>query len=163
MRLKIKATVTTGVVLLSCLSMGTVASATGPSTPGPTRAISTIETSKGIISGKTDIKQDRVELETTSSSLVTAFTLVYPAGSYSGWHSHPGIVVAVVTEGRVDRQTGCKIEHFTQGQAFTEVGTHRVSNSGTERAVLEITQIYPADAPAGRTEQVDPCPKSPTP
>ena len=165
MKLRFKAVVTASVVALSCVTMGSIASATdqSPPPPAPERILSTIETSSGIIEGRTDIKQDKVELKTKSSSLVTAFTLKYPPGSYSGWHSHPGIVVAIVTSGSVDRQTGCKIEHFTEGEAFTEVGTHRVSNSGSVDAVLEITQIYPADAKAGRIDQPDPCPSHPTP
>jgi quercetin dioxygenase-like cupin family protein len=163
MKLRAKAVATASVVALSCVTMGSVASATGQSKPPPVRTVSTEITSTGTIEGRTHIKQDKIELKTKSSSLVTAFTLVYPPGSYSGWHSHPGIVVAIVTSGSVDRQTGCKIEHFTKGDAFTEVGTHRVSNSGEIDAVLEITQIYPEDAAAGRIDQEDPCTRHPTP
>jgi quercetin dioxygenase-like cupin family protein len=162
-KLRLKAVVTAGVVVLSCLTMGSIASATDQSKPTPERIISTEKSSSGTIDGRTDIKQDKVELKTKSSSLVTAFTLRYAPGSYSGWHSHPGIVVAVVTSGSVDRQTGCQIDHFTAGQAFTEVGTHRVSNPGSVDAILEITQIYPADESAGRIDQADPCPSHPTP
>ena len=89
---------------------------------------------------------------------MATFTLTYPPGAYSGWHSHPGIVVAVVKSGTVLRQVGCRKETFTVGDSFTEVGTHRVSNPETVDAVLEITQIYPSDAPARRIEQTDPCP-----
>ncbi len=146
-------------VALGCLTASTNTLATPPSNPAPIRT----NAFTGTIDGRTHIKQDKVSLTTKSSTDVAVFTLTYPPHSYSGWHSHPGIVVAVVESGSVDRQVGCKIQHFSAGQAFTEVGTHRVSNPGTVDAVLQITQIYPASATATRFDQSDPCPAHPTP
>ena len=163
MNLRAKALITAGVVLLSGMSLGTVALATPPSNPPPAATNLVI----GTIDGRTQIKQDHIELKTKSSTKVASFTLTYPPGSYSGWHSHPGIVVAIVKSGTVLRQVGCRRETFTAGEAFTEVGTHRVSNPGTVDAVLEITQIYPKlysdNTETRRFEESDPCPWRPTP
>ena len=106
-------------------------------------------------------EQDGVRLSAQGATDVTTFDLTYPPGSYSGWHSHPGIVVAVVRSGEVVRQTGCKRERFRPGDAFTEVGAHHVSNpSSTVPAVLSITRIYPASGAA--TPRVDePAPTCP--
>ena len=84
----------------------------------------------------------------------------YPAGSFSGWHSHPGVVIALVRSGTVQRQSGCVVETFTAGQAFTEVGDHYVTNPGTTDAILEITQVYPASFEKNRYEAEAPtCPQ----
>ena len=87
--------------------------------------------------------QDGVQLKTSRPTTVRTFTLTYPVGSDSGWHSHPGIVVAVVAAGTVERRTACGTDTFTVGDAFIEVGPHRVSNAGAVDAVLSITRIYP--------------------
>lgn len=109
------------------------------------------------------VEQDGVALTARGATDVTTFDLTYPPGSYSGWHSHPGIVVAVVRSGEVVRQSGCTRERFRAGDAFTEVGAHHVSNpSATEPAVLSITRIYPASGAA--TPRIDePAPTCPRP
>jgi hypothetical protein len=151
------------VVLVSCAGIGTIALATPASDPPPTRTTTTVT---GILDGPTKAKQDGVELKTKGDTKVVTFELTYPIGSYSGWHSHPGIVIAVVKAGIVVRKVGCKVQTFTAGQSFTEAKPHFVSNFYTdpatphaEPAVLEITQIYPADERTARVEQSPPsCP-----
>ena len=92
------------------------------------------------------VRADGIKLKTKEDSTVRTFTLTYDVGGESGWHEHPGIVIAVVKSGVVDRKLGCKrAERFTAGQAFTEVGPHFVSNPGNVPAVLEITAIFPTD------------------
>jgi quercetin dioxygenase-like cupin family protein len=152
--LKTRAIVTASVVLFSGATFGAVAIGAEPSNLPPTASVPVI----GTIDGRTQIRQNGIELKTKSSTKVATFTLTYSPGAYSGWHSHPGIVVAVVKSGTVLRQVGCRTEKFGVDDAFTEVGTHQVSNRGSVDAVLEITQIYPADAPTRRIEQTDPCP-----
>jgi quercetin dioxygenase-like cupin family protein len=96
-------------------------------------------------------KADGITLKTKDETVVRSFTLTYAPNAYSGWHRHPGIVIAVVTEGAVYRKLPCqKREKFVAGQAFTEVGTHFVRNvdrrtTGGVPAKLLITQIVPAD------------------
>ncbi len=97
----------------------------------------------GTLPGPAKAKQDGVTLRTKDDTTVRMFTLTYPAGSDSGWHAHPGIVLAVVRSGTVVRQAGCRIETFSAGDSFTEVGPHDVRNLGTEPAVLSITQVFP--------------------
>lgn len=87
--------------------------------------------------------QDGIQLKSSAPTTVRTFTLTYPVGSDSGWHSHPGLVIAVVTAGTVERRTACGTDTFTVGDAFVEVGPHRVSNPGAVDAVLSITRIYP--------------------
>jgi quercetin dioxygenase-like cupin family protein len=89
---------------------------------------------------------------------VRTFALTYPAGADSGWHQHPGIVIAVVSEGSVTRRSGCKTETFKKGDSFTEVGPHDVTNPGAVRAVLSITQILPKGAPTRLPADPPVCP-----
>jgi len=115
---------------------------TNPSTP-PT----------ALLAGPLKAKADGVSLKINDDATVRYFDLTYGPGATSGWHKHPGIVLAVVKSGTVTRKSKCeRTETFTAGQAFTEVGAHFVRNPGTEPAVLGITQILPADAPAFRVD-----------
>lgn len=114
----------------------------------------------------TKARHDGISFETKGDTKVATFELTYPIGPNSGWHSHPGIVIAVVKTGTVTRQVGCRVKKFTAGDSFTEVKPHFVSNFYTNAAtvdataaVLEITQIFPADAPSRRIEESAPaCP-----
>jgi quercetin dioxygenase-like cupin family protein len=150
-------------VIAGVLSIGTVAAlATKPSDPPPKPTTPVI----GRLHGPTKVTHDDIGLATRSDAKVATFEINYPIGAYSGWHSHPGIVIAVVKSGAVERQTGCEMKTFRAGDSFTEVGPHFVRNSyrnasavGATPAVLEITQIYPADAPSRRIDQQAPvCP-----
>jgi len=140
---------------------GSGASATPPTgeqglpTPGPVLI--------GGLEGGTRAKQDGIQLKVRSDTLVRTFTLTYPVGSSSGWHSHPGIVLATVQQGTVVRRVGCTKQKFTVGQSFTEAAPHQVSNAyrspgqqGAVDAVLSITQLVPADTKATRIEQDPP-------
>lgn len=88
---------------------------------------------------------DGVHLKIPEDGVVRDFTLTYRPGDASGWHRHPGLVLATVVSGTVDRTTPChRAEQFGAGQVFVEVGPHLVQNRGTQDAVLSITQIAPA-------------------
>jgi quercetin dioxygenase-like cupin family protein len=149
-------TTAAGLALVLCaFAAGSGASATPPSTPNTPKAS---VLAVGILDGPAKVKKDGTTLKVRRDTTVRAFDLTYPAGSYSGWHYHPGIVVAVVLKGSVVRElTDCSTQTFGEGQAFTEVGAHYVYNPGTDDAVLKITQILPArDAATPRLELVRP-------
>jgi quercetin dioxygenase-like cupin family protein len=137
------------VLALSGLAASTASAtpATGSVTTNPTTPL------KARLAGPLKAKADGVSLKIKEDATVRHFDLTYGPGATSGWHEHPGIVLAVVKSGTVTRKTKCEpTETFTVGQAFTEVGAHFVRNPGTEPAVLGITQILPADAPAFRVD-----------
>jgi quercetin dioxygenase-like cupin family protein len=118
------------------------------------------DVASGVLVGSEDgprtVSQDGVGLTTTAETTVTTFELTYPVGSSSGWHSHPGIVVAVVKEGSVARRTGCTEVVFSEGESFTETGPHHVSNAGEVDAVLSITRVYPTGSTVGRIDEPAP-------
>jgi quercetin dioxygenase-like cupin family protein len=125
-------------VAVAALTSTSVASATPSSGTSPTAPVI------GSLDQQQKAKQDGIELKTKGEVSVLDFELTYQPGGYSGWHEHPGIVIATVKSGTVSRRTGCTTETFKAGQSFTEVGPHYVSNSGSIPAVLSITQIVPA-------------------
>ncbi|MCW2803803.1 MAG: hypothetical protein QOF52_845 [Propionibacteriaceae bacterium] len=116
------------------------ASATPPSSPAPAASESVV----GVLEGPARARADGIKLKVRRDTAVRSVKLTYPVGSFSGWHQHPGIVIAVVESGTVQRKVGCKSETFKAGDAFTEVAPHFVRNVGKVPAVLRITQLYPA-------------------
>lgn len=138
------------------------AGATPPSSPPPTAS----NQASGVLDDSDRpllvVAQDRVGLAVATPSTVATFDLTYLPQQYSGWHSHPGIVIAVVSAGEVERQTvtkdgRCVTETFGVGESFTEVGPHFVRNpSSTVTAVLSITRIYPTSATQARIDEPAP-------
>ena len=131
------------------LTAGSVASAApAPVPPDPPQQLVV-----GTLDGPADTVKDRIALRVRSDTTVRTFQLTYPVGSNSGWHEHPGIVLAVVESGTVIRSVGCSSQKFTAGQAFTEAAPHKVFNyyrseqtPGARPAVLRITQLFPKGA-----------------
>ena len=153
---------TSGTALLFCGLAGSTATAAPGSGTTPSNVV------VGTLAGPAKAKQDGVTLKTRGEVKVRSFTLTYAVGGFSGWHRPPGIVVATLVSGSVVQRVGCDAPRiWTAGQSFTEVAPHYVSNlyrnegAGAVPAVLSITQIYPADAPATREEVPAPhCPAS---
>lgn len=109
----------------------------------------------GTLDGGTRARQDGIALRTREDATVRTFNLTYPPRAESGWHQHPGVVLATVEEGRVVQRVGCRRNVWRAGQSFTEVEPHLIVNrSATEPAVLRITQIVPVGATL--REDVDP-------
>ncbi len=147
----------TAVALLTTLGLATGAVASPP-TGAVTPGAATTGQLDGDRHGRTRASQDGIRLKTRVQSSVSTFELTYGPKSSSGWHSHQGIVIVVVKSGSVVRQTPCDDpEVFTVGDAFTEVGSHNVSNPNDTPAVLSITRILPT-ADVGKARIEDPVP-----
>jgi hypothetical protein len=116
------------------------------------------------------------------TDIVMVQLTVEPGGS-SGWHSHPGGAIIVVTKGSITvhkavgsrdcqsesdgdschgRAAGCQIERYSAGQAFIERPgeVDQVTNDGTIPYILLVTfpRVPPGASP--RIDQPDPgtCP-----
>ena len=65
-----------------------------------------------------------------------------PAG-YSGWHTHPGILLGTVVSGSIDFfDENCQKRSITAGQAFIENNqVHAISNPGAVNAELTISYV----------------------
>jgi len=92
-----------------------------------------------------------------SSDLYVQSNVWQPGGS-TGWHSHPGHSLIIVTEGTLtdyesDDPT-CTPHVYTQGMSFVDAGgshTHIIRNETTSEAANIAVQLIPA----GATRRID--------
>lgn len=77
---------------------------------------------------------------------------VWAPGGHTGWHTHPGHSLIIVTAGTVTAYEGddpdCKPSVYTQGMGFVDPGgdhVHILRNEGTVEARTIAVQLIPAD------------------
>jgi quercetin dioxygenase-like cupin family protein len=100
--------------------------------------------------------------KTKGSSDVYVQSNVWQPGGSTGWHTHPGHSIIIVTAGTVTDYEGsdpaCKPTVYTQGMTFVDSGgdhVHLIRNEGTVPASTMAVQIIPAGA-ARRIDAPDP-------
>ena len=96
-----------------------------------------------------------------SSDLYVQSNVWQPGGS-TGWHTHPGHSLIIVTEGTVTAYEGddpdCKPHVYTRGMGFVDPGgdhVHILRNEGDVVAKTTAVQLIPAGA-ARRIDVADP-------
>src|SRR5215831_17834748 len=99
---------------------------------------------------------------TKGQSDVYVQTNVWQPGGTTGWHSHPGHSLIIVTAGTVTNYEGndpaCKPTLYTVGMGFVDPGgdhVHLIRNEGTVPASTIAVQLIPAGA-ARRIDADDP-------
>jgi len=104
--------------------------------------------------GEFDIADEAtgVRLQATGSTDVVMVRSTVPPHSSTGWHTHAGVSMAIVTSG-TERlieprdHHGCTEETLTAGDAFVHpAGTHNVANDGDEPVVVHLTYFVPEGA-----------------
>jgi quercetin dioxygenase-like cupin family protein len=100
--------------------------------------------------------------ETKGSSEVYVQSNVWAPGGSTGWHSHPGRSLIIVTAGTVTDYEGhdpeCKPSVYKKGMAFVDLGgdhVHILRNEGAVEAKTLAVQFVPVAA-ARRIEVADP-------
>jgi quercetin dioxygenase-like cupin family protein len=85
--------------------------------------------------------------------------LVLAPGGYSGWHSHPGILIGTVTSGSIDfYDQNCIKKTVNAGDVYFETGTaHGIANSGSVNADLSISYLIKHNAPRRVEENAPAC------
>jgi len=80
----------------------------------------------------------QVRLATSGVSNFYVQDATIAPGGYTGWHTHPGVLLVTVAAGSVDwYDANCGLHHYNTGDSFTENNEpHDVVNSGTENARL---------------------------
>ncbi len=78
---------------------------------------------------------------------------VWQPGGTTGWHTHPGQSLIVVTAGTITvyegSDPGCKPRVYTQGMGFVDAGgshVHIIRNEGSVEAQTIAVQLIPASA-----------------
>lgn len=107
--------------------------------------VSATELGKGTSAGTVKVKNS------DETDVVMRHIVLEPGGS-TGWHYHPGDLIAVVHKGTLTRVfLDCSAQTNPAGEAFVEYGgqqnTHVGRNLGTEPVELYVTYVIPAGAP----------------
>jgi quercetin dioxygenase-like cupin family protein len=91
--------------------------------------------------------------KTKGNSDVYVQNNVWQPGGSTGWHSHPGHSLIIVTAGTVTGYEGddrkCRPTVYTAGMGFVDPGgdhVHNLRNEGTVEATTIAIQLIPADA-----------------
>lgn len=93
---------------------------------------------------RVDAHHNGIEVEGHGSTDVAMATVTWEPGQSSGWHHHPGVVLAVVKSGTLTMyNVHCHKEVVTAGEGFVEASnrSHLVRNNGNVTAVVEATFI----------------------
>jgi hypothetical protein len=97
-------------------------------------------------------------LETQGDSDLYVQSNLWLAGGSTGWHTHPGHSLIIVTAGTVTAydadDPGCTPHTYAQGMAFVDPGgdhVHLLRNEGTTEARTIAVQMVPA----GATRRID--------
>lgn len=79
---------------------------------------------------------------------------VWAPGGTTGWHSHPGHSMVIVTAGTITDYEGhdpkCTPHVYTAGMGFVDAGgnhVHIIRNEGTVQAETIAVQVIPANQP----------------
>jgi quercetin dioxygenase-like cupin family protein len=85
--------------------------------------------------------------------------LVLAPGGYSGWHSHPGLLVAAVKSGQINfYNADCQKREVGTGQVYTENDeVHAISNTGSVDADLYLSYVIKHGQPRRREESAPAC------
>jgi len=90
-----------------------------------------------------------VRLEDKGDSEFYFQDLVIGPGGYTGWHSHPGLLLITVKDGSVDFYgKDCAKHTYASGQSFTESAeSHTAMNRGSGNARLLVAYILKKGEP----------------
>jgi len=91
----------------------------------------------------------QVMLTTSGDSDFYVQDAIVGPGGFSGWHSHPGLLLVTVKSGTIDWYDANCVKHVRNtGDSFTESDeNHQLVNSGSENTELLIAYIIKRGAP----------------
>jgi quercetin dioxygenase-like cupin family protein len=89
------------------------------------------------------------ELHTHGATDFYTQHLVLAPGGYSGWHSHPGILIGTVVSGSIDLYDSDCVKHvISAGDVYFENGNvHGIANTGSVNADLSIAYLIKHNSP----------------
>ncbi len=139
--------------LFTLLACTAVAPTVAFGTP-PAGVVSNVIVAQGTTVGRVKERADvggtwAVHLEDKGESEFFFQDLVVGPGGYTGWHSHPGILLITVKEGSVEfYNQDCAKQTYAAGQSFTEgAEPHAAMNRGTGNARLLVAYIVKKGEP----------------
>jgi hypothetical protein len=110
----------------------------------------------GNLANVVKLNSDRVKFQTKDSTYVRVQRIVFAANSFSGWHHHPGIVIATVESGAVTfTHSDCSSKTYgpglPNGAVFVEGGDDAGQASSAGGATTYATFVAPNDGPVTPT------------
>jgi quercetin dioxygenase-like cupin family protein len=104
----------------------------------------------GTVLGK-GTSHDTIEVRNDGQTDIVVRHIVIEPGGSTGWHYHPGELIAVVHKGTLTRTLeDCSVQTDSPGQSFVEAAgdshAHSGRNLGTEPVELYVTYVIPAGA-----------------
>jgi len=134
--------------ILGIAASGTIASVATAS-PGSGVTPTTLVTANYDEQGH--VNSDRVKFQTKGATDVRVQRLDFAAGSYSGWHHHPGIVVVAVQSGLVTlTHADCSSKTYgpgsPNGAVFVEGHDSAQEARSAAGAVVYVTYVAPDGA-----------------
>jgi quercetin dioxygenase-like cupin family protein len=117
----------------------------------------------GTLANSVEANSEQVTLQTEGPTDVRVQQIVFSPGGTSGWHHHPGIVIATVKSGTVTFTHGCSSTTYGPGLAagsvFVESGDTPGQASSVDGATVYVTFVAPhANPPVFRFEDNPPAP-----
>ena len=105
---------------------------------------------RGTLPHTVQLNADRIKFQTKDPVDVLVQTITVDGGGNSGWHTHPGFLLAVVQKGAVSLTVGCSTDTYSVGQSFYETGTTPTiarNASSTDEAIVRATYVVPKGFP----------------
>jgi quercetin dioxygenase-like cupin family protein len=111
----------TKLFLLVAIAIGSVflGSSTAAATPATGGFKATVLV-KGALAGRTEIEGLGIHFGSERPTDIYVQQVDFPGHATSGWHMHPGLVLATVKTGTITFHFGCRVESFSAGQTFAE-------------------------------------------
>lgn len=142
-----------------CLVLAAAAAAVALGEPG-FGFVATNLVPKADFNETANLNSDRIKFQTKDPTDVRFQTITYAPGGRSGWHHHPGMVLAAVKSGEVtvwDAQCNTRTygPGLPNGAVFVEYGDQpmQVGNTTTADAVVYAAFVAPStDPPVFRIE-----------
>jgi len=100
-----------------------------------------------------------VKFKTSGPSDIAVQDVALSTGGFSGWHYHPGLLLATVTEGSIEwYDANCGVHVYGVGDSFIENNApHTIRNVAPVRTRLMITYIMPKGAIRRLESDAPPC------
>jgi quercetin dioxygenase-like cupin family protein len=136
-------------VVLGLIAVGSLTAAVAVANPG-NAFFHPLSLVTGTQNDEIKLNSDRVKLQTKGPADVRVQLITFDAGGASGWHHHPGFVIATVKTGTVTFTRDCKSTDYGPGSVFVESGDSPGQASSTNGATVYATFVAPhVDATAG--------------